>query len=99
MTHPPCTPLEPEINDDPLPELAIDLVPSADQTAPVATYKDWDPASTRIVTYAIGNSIYTGTYAETRDEARAHCELVHGRVLEANYVRGRAFFRVAKKDV
>lgn len=87
---------EPEIDDIPEPELAVDAVPSLDQPAPVATYQDWAPEDTRVVMYAVGNNYYPGKFAETRDAARIDCELVHGRILEANYIRGRAFFRVNK---
>lgn len=85
-----------EIDDVPEPVLAEDIVPGVDDPKPTATYKDWDPAGTKIVTYRVGNNVYPGKYAETRDAAKADCELLHGRIYEANYVHGRAFFRVKK---
>jgi len=79
-------------------ELAVDLVPTVDQETPVATYLDWTPEGTVIKVYAV-NSSYPGIQADSRSQAKAHCELVFGRILEANYVPGRAFFRVARKSV
>ena len=84
------------IDDDPLPSFASHPVPTMDQDKPVAAYLDWRKEDTRIVTYAIGNHIYPGEFAESRDQARALCEAKHGRILEANYMLGRAFFRVRK---
>lgn len=83
-------------DDEPVPDLALDLVPSIDQEVPLATYKDWRDEDTRVITYRIGNNLYPGKFAETRDLARVDCQLNHGRILESNYVQGRAFFRVRK---
>ena len=77
-------------------DMQVDLIPEVTQDEPVATYKDWRDNETRIVTYAIGSDFYKGIYAETRQKAKAHCELTYGKIYEANYVPGRAFFRVAK---
>lgn len=86
-----------ELFDGPT-ELAVDCVPEADQPDPVATYKDWDAADTRVITCAIGEgSPYPGERFETRDEARHVIAVRHGRILEANYVPGRAFFRVLRQ--
>lgn len=85
-----------QIDDEPVTELAPDLVPTLDQNVPVGTYKDWKAEDTKVVCYSIGNTLYPGKYAESRDAARADCQLIHGRIFEANYVQGRAFFRVAK---
>lgn len=85
------------IDDLPQPELASDVVPTVDGVNGEPTYRDWRPEDTRIVTYAVGNTVYPGKYAETREAAKADCEVLHGRILEANYVQGRAFFRVMKQ--
>lgn len=85
-----------DVNDVPLTVIQPDVVPTVDAEKPVATYPDWKREDTKIVTYTIGNNVYRGTYADTREAALAHCEAIHGRVLEANYVQGRAFFRVYK---
>lgn len=87
---------DPEINDLPVSVIAEDVVPTVDSAEPVATYKDWRPEDTRVVVYAVGNTYYPGIPAESRDAALAHAKLVYGRVLEENYVPGRAFFRVHK---
>jgi hypothetical protein len=89
-------PPAPEIDDEDVSELAEDHVPSLDSAQPVGTYPDWSAADTEIVTYRVGNDVYPGIRAESREAARSHCEANRGRILEANYVRGRAFFRVAK---
>jgi hypothetical protein len=67
-----------------------------DQEVPVATHRDWDPAKTRIVTCRIANDLYRDERFETRGEAVAAITRRHGRILEANYVPGRAFFRVKR---
>lgn len=93
---PPASTDEPEIDDLPEAELAPDIVPRLDDEAPEGSYRDWDPAKTRIVQYRVGNDYYPGEYAPTRDAALASAKQKYGRILEANYVRGRAFFRVSK---
>lgn len=77
-------------------EVQPDLVPSGDQDIPVATYADWDPAQTVVITCRIGNDVYPGRRFETRDQARTQILAERGRIFEANYVPGRAFFRVPK---
>ena len=80
-------------------EDAIDRVPTIDDhpdQAPPASYQDWRPEDTKIVTYTIDSSGYPGLPATTRESAKTMCELVHGAILEANYVPGRAFFRVRR---
>lgn len=72
-------------------------LPTVDQDIPVATYEDWTPEQTRIVNYRIANNYYPGEYAETRDKAYAMATVKYGRILEANYVPGRAFFRVFRQ--
>lgn len=84
-----------ELFDGPT-ELAVDHVPTADQTDPVATYTDWRTEDTRVVTCTIGEAPYRGERFDTREAARHAIEARHGRILEANYVPGRAFFRVLK---
>lgn len=87
------------INDVPVTVMAVDVVPTVDSHEPGvnASYPDWDRNATVVKTYAIGNTYYKGIPAESREDAKAHCELHYGRVLEANYVQGRAFFRVKVK--
>lgn len=84
-----------EVLDGPA-ELAPDLVPGIDQEVPVATYCDWRREETFVVTCAISNSTFPGTRYESRDEALRATMKKHGRILEANYTPGRAFFRVMK---
>ena len=84
-----------EVIDGPS-EFATDFVPTVDQEEPVATYRDWKLEDTRVVTYSIRNDVYKGRPADSREQALADCRLVFGRVLEANYMPGRAFFRVFK---
>lgn len=84
-----------EVLDGPA-ELAPDLVPTVDQETPVATYQDWRREDTFVVQCAIANSTFPGTRYETRDEALRAVAKKHGRILEANYTPGRAFFRVRK---
>ena len=84
-----------EVIDGPA-EFATDFVPTVDQAEPVATYRDWNMEDTRVVTYSIRNDVYKGRPADSREQALADCRLVFGRVLEANYMPGRAFFRVFK---
>lgn len=84
------------VNDGP-PAYQADHIPTLDNDVPVATYTDWDPKDTRIIVCAIATSAYPGERYETRDRARAATELKYGRILEANYVPGRAFFRVYRQ--
>ena len=86
-----------EINDDPVPDVQPDLVPTCDDGEPVATYRDWRPEFTRVLTYRIGNDLYPrDPRVESRDEAMADAVRRFGRVLEANFVPGRAFLRVPR---
>ena len=74
-----------------------DRVPTIDDppdAPPPATYKFWNDEDTRVVTYAINTDKYRGIPALTADEARAHCELTHGEILETQQVPDRLFFRV-----
>ncbi len=78
-------------------ELAHDRVPTVDAPVPVATYRDWDPAETRVICCRIANDLYPKDERfESRSEALATMQLRHGAVLEVNYVPGRAFFRVRR---
>lgn len=81
---------------DGLTEVKPDRIPTVDQEVPVASYADYDKSETRVVTCRIGNDVYSGERFESRDEARIATEAKHGRILEANYTPGRAFFRVRK---
>lgn len=76
---------------------ANDFVPMMDQETPVASYTDWDPANTRVLTCRIANDLYPGERYESRDEAVAAVTRKYGRIYEANYTPGRAFFRIARK--
>lgn len=84
-----------ELAQDP-PELTSDAVPTIDDERPVASYKDWDGASTQIIVYRINNNQYKGRFARTRVEALAEVTKQYGTPVEINYIRGRAFFRVRK---
>jgi hypothetical protein len=99
MQQPKDIPDPESINDIPVTVISIQVVPTVDHEnaakVPV-TYQDWRKEDTKVVTYAIGNTVYKGIQVESREEAQRHCETVHGRILEANYVQGRAFFRVVK---
>lgn len=75
---------------------ASDFIPTADQDKPVASYPDWRPGDTRVITCRIANDVYPGKRYESRDEALRAVTKAHGPVLEANYVPGRAFLRVRK---
>lgn len=83
-------------------EVSSDLVPTADQDVPLATYCDWDRSTTRVITYVVNGTPPNGLagklvhWGMSRDSARRDCEARYGRVFEANYVPGRAFFRVKK---
>jgi hypothetical protein len=81
---------------DGLTEVTTDHVPRYDAEVPVANYRDWDPTATRIIACAIANDVYPGPKYPNRDAARRDIETKHGRILEANYVPGRAFFRVKR---
>jgi hypothetical protein len=87
------------INDVPVTVISEQVVPTINHEnaakVPV-TYQDWRKEDTKVITYAIGNAVYKGIQVESREEAVKHCELHRGRILEANYVQGRAFFRVLK---
>ena len=85
--------------DDETVEVAPNLVPDIDQESPVATYPDWRHEDTKVVTYQIGLIPPTKTsdhWAVGRPQAKADAETRYGRVYEANYVPGRAFFRVKR---
>lgn len=84
------------INDLPLTVMAEDAVPMVDDSAPVATYPDWLAEDTLILTYRIGNNYYQGKQADSREAAKLDAIATYGRVLEENYVLGRAFFRVPR---
>lgn len=86
---------EPVIVDGPS-ELAADVVPTYDAEVPVGTYRDWSEADTRVIVCAIGNDVYPGRRFATRDAAVKAITAEHGRILEANYVPGRAFLRVKR---
>lgn len=82
-------------------ELAEDYVPSIEDAAltspPPATYRDWLPEETRVLVYTTDPATYPKDRpATTRASAKAECELCFGKVLEANYVGERCFFRVRR---
>lgn len=85
-----------ELVDGPSVVAAPDQVPTADQEVPVASYRDWRQEDTFVVQCAIANDVYPGTRYDSRDKAQAAVSAKHGRILEANYTPGRAFFRVFK---
>jgi hypothetical protein len=82
-------------------ELEEDVIPTIDDAAaeqpPPVTYRDWKPEDTRVVVYTTDPATYPKDRpATTRANARAQAELTFGRVLEANYVGERCFFRVMR---
>lgn len=84
-----------EIVDD-ADEPLVGVVPNIDQEVPVASYDDWVPADTEIITCRIGDAPYKGRPFDTYAEAKATIKQERGRILEYNTVPGRAFFRVFK---
>ncbi len=78
-------------------EVAKDLVPCVDQEVPTATYQDWLPEETIVLTCRIANDLYKGKRFESRGAAWRAVTREHGPILEANYTPGRAFFRVRRK--
>jgi hypothetical protein len=85
-----------EVLDGPS-QSAVDYVPTLDQEVPVASHPDWRREDTRVISCRIANDIYTKDERfESRAEAHAAITARHGRILEANYVPGRAFFRVRR---
>lgn len=80
-------------------EFQPDLVPTLDDLAPVATYPDWTRDKTRVISCRIASNLYLkDEWFPTRDIARNTIAARHGRILEAYYVPGRAFFRVFKEQ-
>ena len=77
-------------------EVAVDRVPSVNDEVPVGTYIDWNLADTRVIVCRISNDVYPGRRFDSRADAVEAITREHGRILEANYVPGRAFFRVKK---
>lgn len=78
-------------------ETHADHVPTMDQEVPVASHPDWTAASTRVISCRIANDLYTKDERfESRSEAYAVITKRHGKIVEANYVPGRAFFRVRR---
>jgi len=74
-----------------------DLIPDVYQEKPIASYKDWSPETTKVITYCLDvEGRFPGIFAENRSAAEAHCKANYGRIVEANYVPGRAFLRVRK---
>jgi hypothetical protein len=73
-------------------------VPTIDDEEPVVMeYPDWCEEDTEVVTCRIANDNYKGRRFETYGEARRTVLAERGRILEQNYVPGRAFFRVLKR--
>ena len=76
-------------------QLVHDHIPTVDQEVPVASYADWRREDTRVIAVSIANSLYRKDERfESREEAKAAIQLRHGKILEEQYVPGRAFFRV-----
>jgi hypothetical protein len=93
--------IEPEEVEENDVRLTPNFVPNMEQEVPVATYIDWKKEDTHVVTFQVG-SAGQGTirntvgHCATRSQAETECTKRFGRILEANYVPGRAFFRVMK---
>jgi hypothetical protein len=84
---------------DGISDAAVDVVPTMDQEHPVATHCDWLRSETRVITCRIANDLYMKDERfETRPEAYAAITKRHGKIVEANYVPGRAFFRVRRSS-
>lgn len=84
-------------------QIAEDYVPTVDQAddtkPPPATYRDWTAEDTRIVVFTTASHRYSKDRpAASRADARAQCELAFGRILEANYLSERFFFRVSRQS-
>jgi hypothetical protein len=78
-------------------ETHTDHVPTLDQEVPVASHPDWTRENTRVISCRIANDLYPKDERfESRGEALAAITKRHGKVVEANYVPGRAFFRVRR---
>ena len=79
-------------------EVTEDAVPSLDQDVPVSSYRDWRKEDTRVISCRIGNDLYLKDERfESRGEALHAIRARYGRVLEEQYVPGRAFFRVFRQ--
>lgn len=78
-------------------EVQQDLVPTLDQEHPVASYADWNIYNTHVITCTLGNSPHKGLRFANREDALKGVTQQYGKIYEANYVPGRAFFRVARK--
>lgn len=91
---------EPEEVEENDVRLTPNFVPTMEQEVPVATYIDWKKEDTHVVTFQIGSAGITQRntvgHCATRSQADAECAKRFGRILEANYVPGRAFYRVMK---
>lgn len=85
-----------ELIDGPVQHAPRDFVPTVDQEEPAASYADWTKDQTVIITCRIANDLYKGRRFESRDEAVQTVQREYGRILEANYIPGRAFLRVMK---
>jgi hypothetical protein len=78
-------------------EVAVDVVPSMDAQQPVATYRVWRKEDTKVVSCRIANDLYLRDERfESREEAHRAISVRYGRILEQNFVPGRAFFRVMR---
>ena len=71
--------------------------PTVDSDVPRSSdYPDWKMEDTFVVTATIANDFYKGRRFESREDALAYYTGKYGKVLGAQYVPGRAFFRVLK---
>lgn len=78
----------------------VDSVPTIDDDEPVASYREWRPEDTKVVTYCYGSTgaLYKhGTQVKDKAEAVRLVTEKYGKVLEANHTPGRSFFRVFKE--
>jgi hypothetical protein len=83
-------------------KVAEDFIPTIDQAdsdvPPTASYRDWRPEDTKVVTYTNAPELYPrDRFAPTLAVARGDCGVTFGRILEVNAVPGRWFFRVMKQ--
>jgi hypothetical protein len=82
--------------------LTEDIVPTIDDherltpdQPPEATYRDWTPDQTMVITYTTNPEKFRKDWAcASRDWARDHCAAKYGRILEEVALPERFFFRV-----
>jgi hypothetical protein len=97
-TNKPALPEEDDLEliDGPSELAEPDQIPTVHNVDPVASYPDWTPANTKVVTCRIANDLYPGERFESREAALAAITERHGKPVEWNAVPGRMFIRVRR---